>query len=303
VIKQYTYKHLTWYDLESPSKEEIDKIGNIFKIHNVVKDELKNPSLKPKVDSYDDYLYVILHFPVIRSQLKNLNKEIDFILGKDFIITTHYGVIDELDNSPDVFDTSKFHNIPDSKKHAGHLFYFILHSLYQSIIKDLEVVGNVLKKSEKNLFSGQEKGMLISLSKINRDLLDLKSATNLHKSVLESFEEESLDFYGQEFNVYCQSISNQYLKVHNYIQESKDFLEELRRTNDSLLSNKQNETMKILTIMAFVTFPLTLISSVFGMNTEHFPIVGHPNDFWIIVGIMASLASCFFIFFKYKRWL
>jgi magnesium transporter len=70
-----------------------------------------------------------------------------------------------------------------------------------------------------------------------------------------------------------------------------------------MLTTRQNEIIKNLTIMAFITFPLTLLSSMFGMNTTSSPILGHPADFWIIVGIMLSGGVGFFTFFKYKRWL
>ena len=70
-----------------------------------------------------------------------------------------------------------------------------------------------------------------------------------------------------------------------------------------MLTTKQNETIKTLTIMAFITFPLTLFSSMFGMNTEGTPIIGHQYDFWIIIAVMCTVAVFFFAFFKYKKWM
>jgi magnesium transporter len=77
---------------------------------------------------------------------------------------------------------------------------------------------------------------------------------------------------------------------------------ELRETNHALVSTKEGEVMKTLTIMAFVTFPLTLFSSLFGMNATHMPFMGRDYDFWIIVGIMVTIAISFFTYFRYKRW-
>ena len=87
------------------------------------------------------------------------------------------------------------------------------------------------------------------------------------------------------------------------IENNINSVAELREINNSLVSTKQNEVMKILTIMAFVTFPLSLLASIFGMNTVYLPIVGHSLDFWIIIGIMAGATICFFAFFKHNRWL
>ena len=80
-------------------------------------------------------------------------------------------------------------------------------------------------------------------------------------------------------------------------------LSAIRDANGAMLNTKQNETIKTLTIMAFITFPLTLFSSMFGMNTTATPILGHPHDFWIIIDIMSGVTVFFFSFFKYKNWI
>lgn len=303
MIKNYSFGNVTWYDLESPNKDEMKKISDVYHLDEEIENELLTPTLKPKVDRFEEYIYLILHFPAPNSHIKSGKHEIDFVIGKKFIITTHYNKFDPLHSFLNERAAKQKFIDSGSTIHGGHVFFEMLHGLYKSLIEELNVWDEVLAKAEKRLFQGNERGMLITLSKINRDLLDFKAATNLHKSVLESFEKESIQFFGESFDQYNKEIINEYFKIYSKMQESKDFLEELRRTNDSLLTNKQNETMKTLTIMAFVTFPLTLISSIFGMNTDYLPIVGRVNDFWYVMGIMISLAICFFIFFKYKRWL
>jgi magnesium transporter len=95
----------------------------------------------------------------------------------------------------------------------------------------------------------------------------------------------------------------EYYRIKNSVVTHYDSLHELRETNNSLLSTKQNEVMKILTIMAFITFPLSLFASIFGMNTVYLPIVGNQYDFWIITGGMVIATVAFFTFFKKKKWL
>ena len=145
--------------------------------------------------------------------------------------------------------------------------------------------------------------MVIALSNVSRDLLNLRQALNPHQDVLTSFIEAGKKFFGIEFSNHLNSIFDEYYRIKHSISVNSETLNELRETNNSLLSTKQNEVMKIFTIMAFVTFPLMLVTSIFGMNTDYLPIVGHNFDFLIIIGIMAVLAIVFFIFFKYKKWL
>ena len=91
--------------------------------------------------------------------------------------------------------------------------------------------------------------------------------------------------------------------MYEVINNSRELVNDLRETNDSLLSTKQNETMKTLTILASVTFPLTLITGIFAMRTTHTPILDNPFDFEIVLGIMLIIVCCMYAFFRKKGWL
>jgi magnesium transporter len=111
------------------------------------------------------------------------------------------------------------------------------------------------------------------------------------------------EFSSHEQKVKLNTIENLYYKLRKHTTQLWQSLSELRETNNSLLSTKQNEVMKIFTILAFVTFPLSLVASIFGMNTKYIPIVGHQYDFWIVMGMMTFATILMFIYFKYKRWI
>jgi len=179
----------------------------------------------------------------------------------------------------------------------------MIKKLYKSLEHELEYIDDALETVEEDIFKGHEKEMVVALSVVSRDLLNFKQAMRSHKEVLDSFEEAGIKFFGQDFSHHIKSIVSEYYRVNSMIGMHNDSLYELRQTNDSLLSTKQNEVMKTLTIMALVTFPLSLIASIFGMNTKTLPIVGSHNDFWIIMGIMLTLALIMFIYFKIRRML
>ncbi len=303
VIKQHSFGEIEWYDLESPTPEEIKKLSVVYKLDPLVEHELYYPTLKPKVDVYENSLYVILHFPVFHPITGDEKREMDFVIGKNFLITTHYERLDSLQGFADTVNSRDPIFTKKDNAHGGHLFFAIIHHLYNSMLLELDIVDKVLDKAEKNLFDGNEKGMLISLSKTNRDLLDYKNATNLHKSVWESFEKVALEFFEKDYSLYVNQILNDFYKVHSAIQENKDYLEELRRTNDSLLSNKQNEIMKTVTVLAFIFLPLSLVASVFGMNIEDMPFVKMPHAFPIITGSMAILALFILLLARHNEWL
>jgi magnesium transporter len=303
MVHRYEHHNLLWIDLESPTSDEVRGVMDEFHLDPAVAEELLLPSLKPKVERYKSYLYLILHFPTFKhTHSSDNNQEVDFVIGKNFLITTRYDTIDPLHKFSKIFEVHTILHKEDVGEHAGFLFYHMLRKLYRSIEHELDFMRDELLDIERNIFAGQEREMVESLSKVSRGVRNFKEVTAKHRSVLESFEKES-DFFGNNFSYHARTILGQYLQIQNDIAAHADSLTELRETNNSLVSTKQNEIMKTLTIMAFITFPLTLLTSILGMNTDYLPFVGLPGDFWIVVGIMIMLTSIFFIFFKYRKWL
>lgn len=304
MISIYKHKHLTWVDVESPTPEEVREVMEMYDINPLVGDELLLPTLKPKVDTYQNFIYLILHFPAFKhSHSGNINQEIDFIIGRDFLITTRYDIVDPLHKFSKVFEVNSVLDKSDIGDHAGYLFFYMARKLYKSLEHELEYIEDSLEIIEEDIFEGKEKEMVIALSNVSRDLLNLKQALTPHQEILTSFSDAGREFFGDDFSNHLSSIMGEYYRIKNSVVVHNDTLNELRETNNSLLSTKQNEVMKVLTIMAFVTFPLSLMASIFGMNTSYIPIVGSPFDFWIVIGIMGFATILMFIFFKKNRWL
>jgi len=183
------------------------------------------------------------------------------------------------------------------------VFYYMLSELYSTLTDELAHISARLDTAEERVFQGYEREMVEELSYISRDLLNYTQALNNHSVILESIEAPGVALFGYEYARTLRSVRGEYERLAAAITNNSASLIELRETNNSLLTTKQNEIMKVFTIMAFVTFPLTLFSSIFGMNTIATPLIGHKWDFWIILAVMAAVALVFFAYFKYKKWL
>ncbi len=305
MVTKETCGTITWVDVESPTKEEIRRIMDEYSIHPLIGEELLSPTLRPKVDVYGNLIYLILHFPTIAQPPSNkMEQEIDFVIGKNLFITVHYGIIDALTKANRLFNVSAILKKCDAiGGHAGFIFFHLIKELYHNLILELEFVQKELDDIEENIFKGQEHFMVSRISKTTRKLLHFKKSVAQHQHVLESLEHVGESFFGKEFNYYLHAIIGEYYKVSAHLESSVDTLRELKTTNDSLLTTKTNDIMKTLTIMAFITLPLTFFSQLFGMNTAYLPIVGGKNDFWIIIGIMIFSTAVFVLFFKRKNWL
>jgi len=300
---RYEHNGLVWLDLESPSRAEVQDIVNEFDIAPLVAEELLLPSTKPRIELYQGYMYLVLHFPALRHSHKSREQEIDFIIGKNYLITTRYDTVDPLHNFSKIFEVNAVLDKSNIGDHAGYIFFYMLKKLYKSVEHEVEYVRHDLATIEEHVFSGEEVQMVAAISRSARDLLSLRQTIEPHREILHEFEETAPRFFGDDFTPYTRTISNEYYRVHNHITRNIDFLHELRETNNSLLSTKQNETMKTLTVITAVLAPLSIITGIFGISSSFIPIVNTPEGFWFVGLLMLIGAAGIVTIFKLKRWL
>ncbi len=305
MLYRHTHKDIVWVDATKPTQEEVRSLMEEFDLDPLVADELLAPSVRSRVDTRNEYFYLVLQIPAFRHlhDLDGISLELDFVVGRNWIITTRYDSIDPLHDFSRLFDIDTVLDKRSMGEHAGYVFYYMLTEIYRMLLDELTHIDVRLDVAEERIFQGYEREMVEELSRLSRDLLNYSQALDNHAGMLRSIETPGVALFGYEYARILRSALGEYERLASAIKSARSSLNELRETNNSLLTTKQSEIMKIFTIMAFVTFPLTLISSVFSMNTEVTPIVGHPHDFWIIVGVMLSIASSFFAYFKFKRWL
>lgn len=303
MLTRYVQRHLTWIDLVSPSPAEVRTLMHEFDIDPIFANELLTLSDKPKVERRGDILYVILHFPLLRGLGKSPDEEIDFLIGKNFLITTRYAQSDPMHTFAKAFEVNSVLSQGSHISHGGHLFASMAHKLYKALLAECDIVDRHLSDIEERIFKGDERSMVARLSQTGRVIHDFRQRLLPHEEMLHSLEPHAVRMYGQDFLYYVRSIEGEYKRVYNTLEHLREALVELRETNNSLLNTKQNEIMKTLTVISFVFLPITFVVNVFGMNTDHNPIVGNQFDFWIILGITVGLALCCFAYFRHKGWL
>ncbi|MEK7558542.1 MAG: magnesium transporter CorA family protein [Patescibacteria group bacterium] len=304
MLTTYKHKKLTWVDLENPTNEEVTRLMKEYKIHSLVAAELLSPTVRPKVDLYSNFIYLILHFPTISHSHKGeTEQEIDFIIGKEFLITVHYDTVDPLREFSKMFEVNSILDKSNMGEHAGYLFFHIMREMYKNLSDELGDITGLLKNIEEKIFKGREGEMVKEISSTNKLLLDFRESIRFHKEVLESFEVAGKSFFEDKFHYYLRALIGEYYKVFNLLENQKEMLVDLRETNDSLLSTKTNETMKVLTIMAFIVLPMSFIVQIFGISSAYLPFVNSPLGLWKIIAIISVVGILVFASFKYKKWL
>lgn len=300
---RHEYNGLVWIDLESPTRDEVQDLIDEFGIEPLVAQELLLPATKPRAEFYPAHAYLVLHFPALRHSHRSREQEIDFIVGDRYLITTRYETIDPLHKFTKVFEVNSLLEKGLIGDHAGFLLVAMLRRMYTSVEHELEYIKHDLTVIEEHIFSGHEVEMVETISRAARDLLNMRQVIEPHREVLRELEAEGPRLFGDEFASYLRSISNEYYRVHNHVMRQTESLHELRETNNSLLSTRENETMRVLTIMALLTFPLALLVAILDSNTIGNPLHNQPYDFWIIVGTVFAGALIMITVFKHKKWL
>src|SRR3989344_7798527 len=187
MITTHKYKSLTWVDLESPVVEDIKILMQEYNIPPIVADELLKPTIRPKADIYSNIIYLILHFPIYDISRKVSEPcEIDFIRGKDFLITAHYKSIIPLHELVKIFEVGILLNEHHFAKSVGRLMFLITKKLYDYALRQLEHIHAKISEIEEKMFIGREKEMVKEISYIQRDVLEFQRAVHAHDSALES---------------------------------------------------------------------------------------------------------------------
>ncbi len=302
MIERYKDTNVTWVDLSAPTTEEIRAVMEEYNIPPQLLGDLSGPVPRSEATASEHAIKITIDFPVVKRKDVEGAHEIKFLITKKILLTVRYEDITAMHKFAKEFEVVTTLKRADKGTNGGFLFIALMSTLYDGLSSKLDYIESRLNFIEQGMFEEREREMVFEISKTSQTLITFRQILFSHKEVLEVAEPMLTKMFDKGFEKHIQELVVYYQYLSRRVGTLNASLQELRDTNDSLLSTKQNETMKVLTIMAFITYPLTLISSVFGMNTEHTPLVGGPYGFWSIICIMVASAATLFIYFRYKRW-
>jgi len=301
-MRKIETQNLTWIDFLEPSADELLFLKKL-KLHPLALEEFSTPSARPKASLYGNCLYLTLHVPLFdKLNRRTYPSELDIVMTKDHLINGH---------DKDIFQLREFFTkIQRNKKvrekymsqSPGYLLYYIVEMLLESCFPKIDHINKNLDRIEEEIFKGNEKQMLHEISFVKRDILNFRRTLKPQKSVLESLARDNYPLLEPELHPYYQDLVGTNIRVWSALENAKEVVESLEETNDALLSNKLNTTMKVLTIFSAVMLPMTVISSILSM-TMHIPLSQNPHAFWIYVGVMLVISAITILIFKVKKWI
>jgi len=302
--KVIKYQEIEWYKIIKPEKKELNQLQKKFNFHPLDIEDCLEKVQRPKLDIYRSYLFFVLHLPQWDKEEKKV-KTIEFkvFLGHKFLITLSYQPIPLLDK---LFYQAKQNYRKKKiffKNSSFHLFYFILNQLFINILPIIKQIGRIINKTDKQLLKGEYKKTLKQISNMRQNLILFQTIIKPQIPIFRKLEKGKAKITQGKYPYYWGNLVDRLRSLWEDLDDYLQILEGLSKTNESLLSYRTNETMKILTIFSVILLPLSLIAGIYGMNIKTLPFLYSPFSFFIISAIMTGIAILMLVFFKAKNWL
>jgi magnesium transporter len=273
-----------------------------YDFHPLDYEDVFSRNQRPKVDEYEDYLFVVLHFPKFDKQVGRLNAaELDVFVGPDYVITLPNEQLDPLEY---VFERARASDEVREAlfaKGAGYLLYRIVDSCVDASFPMLRKIGNKLEDLEEDIFEGRSQEIVRDLSNAKQEVINFRKIVRPQRAALRDLD-RTRRYVPEDLEIYFDDIVDASERIWDMLENYKEVVEGLEATNESVLSHRLNDVLRVLTSFSVLFLPLTLIASIWGMNV-HVPGEQDITGFWIIIGVMVVVLVGLLGLFRRRGWL
>ena len=302
---ELTASGLTWVNVVQPGLDTANELSTRFGWHPLDVEDIVSKRQRPKVDDYEDdgYLFAVLHFPVYDKTIQRLNAaELDVFIGPDYLVT--------IPNRELLPVTRLFGRCEEDEafreqlfaKGTGRLLYEVLDDLFDYCFPILDKIGHKLDSIEDEMFEGRAEDVVRDISNVKQEIISYRKVIKPERITLRVLERRVDKFLPEELELYFDDIVDASERIWDQLDNYKEVVDGLESTNESVISHRQNDVLRLLTVISVVILPLTLVTGLFGMNVL-FPGEGTHEAFWVIVVALLGIAAATLGFFRWKRWL
>lgn len=297
---------VVWTNIVDPTLHDVAALRRSYpNIHPLNLEDITSHIERPKVDFQDDYIFVVVQFPKWDPATRlTRGSEIDFVIGRGYLITVHDGVLKPL--------LTIFQRVAGDEEErekllgttAGHAFYLLIDRLVDYIFPILHKVENTIRSIEERIFDNVREEVLIrDISLVRRDVYALRRIIRQQIPILEQIDRRRQNTPSDdEMEEYFGDLIDHIQKARDMIDEDAEVITSLSDTADTLLTHRLNGIIRILTTISVIFFPLTLITGIWGMNIP-LPFMERENAFIIISVLMAAIVATMIFFFRKRNWL
>ena len=297
-----------WVHIERPTPLETAWLAEQFEFHPLDFEDVLSRNQRPKIDEYDDYLFIVLHFPVFDRTVGRLNAgELDLFVGPDFIVTIPNTPLQPVEY---LFERCRQkEDVRDQlfSKGSGFVLYRIVDDGFDYCFPMLRKIGNKLDALEDEIFEGRSEDIVRDISNAKQEIINFRKVIRPQRAVLGDLERLKKRFLtppeeGEELEIYFDDISDAHERIWDMLENYKEVIQALEESNESYISHRVNEILRVLTAISVIVLPLTLIASIWGMNVG-VPGEGDSTDFYVVVAGMIVILVGMLVFFRKRGWL
>src|SRR5919201_188847 len=299
-----TANGLTWIHLESLDPETVNALRARFGWHPLDVEHVLSKRQLPKIDDYADegYLFGVLHFPAYDKAIQRLNAaELDFFLGSDYLVTMPNVQLNPV--------TRLFNRCQEDEQFRGQLFskgsgrllYEVLDDLFDYCFPILDKIALKLDSIEDDIEDRRSEEIVNDISKAKQEIISYRKIIKPQRPALRLLERRIERFLPENLELYFDDLVDASERIWDLLDNYKEVVEALESTNESVISHRQNDVLRVLTVFSVILLPLTLLTGFFGMNVR-FPGEGTREAFWAILGALVVTLVGTLGFFRYKRW-
>jgi len=302
-IETITGEELTWVNIESPSKEETDYLAVNYPFHPLDLDDCLSRIQRPKIDRYEEYLFLVFHFPVFSPAARvTTPSQVSVFIGPNYLITLHKGDLKPLVNLFNQCQSDDAIRQEHFAQGSGYLLYRIIDRMVDYCFPILNKIGENIEAVEDSIFAVRAWGTVREISTLRRDVISFRRIIWPMRAVIGGIEPKIRRFSRMDMEVYFGDTVEHLDKIWDALDEYKEIIEGLNDTYDSLATNRTNEVMRMLTVIATILLPLTVIASIFGMNVP-LPFQDSHYSLIIVFFIWAIVVAGMLYFFRRHHWI
>ncbi|MFT4048492.1 MAG: magnesium/cobalt transporter CorA [Solirubrobacterales bacterium] len=303
-VEQIDHGGIRWINIERPGPTEEAWLKENFDFHELDLEDVRSRNQRPKIDEYDDYLFIVLHLAIFDKRVGRLNAaELDMFVGPDFVITLPN---EELKPVEYLFERCKSHEETRESRMGqgtGFLLYTIVDDAFASFFPMLRKIGLKLDSIEADIFEeGRSREVVRDISNVKQEIINFRKIIRPQRAVLRDLERVKSRFLSEDLEIYFEDIVDASERMWDMLENYKEVVEALEATNESVISHNVNDVLRVLTIFSVFFLPLTLISGIFGMNNL---IPGEQSalGFWVVIGGMVAIVGAMWFYFRKRGWL
>jgi magnesium transporter len=294
---------LRWINIEEPRGIDRAWLEEHHDFHPLDIEDVFSRNQRPKIDEYDDYLFIVLHFPRFDKQVGRLNAaEVDIFIGPDFLITIPNEKLQPLEY---LFERCRQReDLRDQlfSQGPGYLLYKIVDDSVDASFPMLRKIGNKLERIEDDIFEGKSDEIVRDISNAKQEIINFRKIVRPQRAVFGDLERTKSRYISEELDIYFDDINDASERIWQMLEGYKETVEALEATNESVLGHRLNDILRILTAFSVILLPLTLIASIWGMNVK-VPGEGHIGGFFAVISVMLILLVSMVLWFRRRGFL